>query len=118
MKILVLHRINLNMFGKRDPKQYGSITLARVNAQLDALGRELGVQLESIQTHSEGAMCERIYLAHADTVDAVLIDAWAWLCVALMRSRRLPGNKQPQHPSCSELDFNCIPCEPQLLAAP
>ena len=28
MKILMLHGINHNMFGKRDPAQYGSITLA------------------------------------------------------------------------------------------
>jgi len=33
MKILVLHGINLNMFGKRDPTHYGTITLAEIDAQ-------------------------------------------------------------------------------------
>jgi len=42
MKILALHGINLNMFGKRDPKQYGTITLAEIDAKLKALGKELG----------------------------------------------------------------------------
>lgn len=78
MKILVLHGINLNMFGQRDPAHYGSFTLAQINAQLEALGRELGVQVEHFQTNSEGAMCERIHQAHADAVDAVLINAGAW----------------------------------------
>jgi 3-dehydroquinate dehydratase-2 len=31
-KILMLHGINLNMFGKRDPKQYGTVTLAEIDA--------------------------------------------------------------------------------------
>ena len=43
MKILMLHGINHNMFGKRDPKQYGTITLDEINANLIALGKELGV---------------------------------------------------------------------------
>jgi 3-dehydroquinate dehydratase-2 len=33
-KILMLHGINHNMFGKRDPKQYGTITLAEIDAKL------------------------------------------------------------------------------------
>ena len=41
MKILMLHGINHNMFGKRDPKQYGTITLAQIDAQLQSLGKEL-----------------------------------------------------------------------------
>ena len=78
MKILMLHGINHNMFGKRDPKQYGTITLAQIDAQLQALGKELGAEVESYQTNHEGAMCERIHQGYADGVDAVLINAGAW----------------------------------------
>ncbi len=78
MKILMLHGINHNMFGKRDPKQYGTITLAEIDAGLRALGKELGTQIESFQTNDEGAMCERIHQGFTDQVDAVLINAGAW----------------------------------------
>ena len=78
MKILMLHGINHNMFGKRDPKQYGTITLAQIDAQLQALGKELGTEVESYQTNSESAMCERIHQAYTEGKDAVLINAGAW----------------------------------------
>lgn len=78
MNILVLHGVNLNMFGKRDPKQYGTATLAEIDAQLQSLGLELGAGVECFQTNFEGAMCERIHLAHTRGVDAVLINAGAW----------------------------------------
>ncbi len=78
MKLLVLNGINLDMFGKRDPKQYGTVTLAEIDQRLQALARELGVTVESFQTNHEGAMCERIHQAFADQVDAVLINAGAW----------------------------------------
>jgi 3-dehydroquinate dehydratase-2 len=77
-ELLMLHGINHNMFGKRDPKQYGTITLAEIDASLQALGRELGVEVESFQTNSEGAMCERIHQAYTEGKDAVLINAGAW----------------------------------------
>ena len=78
MKVLMLHGINHNMFGKRDPAQYGTITLAEIDAKLQALGRELGVEVVSFQTNSEAAMCERIHQAFAERMDAVLINAGAW----------------------------------------
>jgi len=78
MKILMLHGINHNMFGKRDPKQYGTITLAQIDARLQALGKELGAEVESYQTNSEGAMCERIHQAYADGVNGVMINGGAW----------------------------------------
>jgi 3-dehydroquinate dehydratase-2 len=78
MNILVLHGINLNMFGQRDPAQYGSITLAQIDARLQALGRELGAEVACFQTNHEGELVERIHRAHTDGTDAVLINAGAW----------------------------------------
>ncbi|BAX63675.1 type II 3-dehydroquinate dehydratase [Burkholderia stabilis] len=77
-KILMLHGINHNMFGKRDPAQYGTITLAQIDARLQGLAEELGVRVDSFQTNSEGAMCERIHRAFEERQDAVLINAGAW----------------------------------------
>ncbi len=78
MKILMLHGINHDMFGKRDPKQYGTITLDEINLQLVALGKELGATIETFQTNHEGIMCERIHQGYRDGVNAVLINAGAW----------------------------------------
>lgn len=78
MKILILHGINLNMFGKREPAKYGTITLAEIDARLLELGKELGVEVVSFQTNDEGAMCERIHRAFSEDVDAILINAGAW----------------------------------------
>ena len=77
-KVLMLHGINHNMFGKRDPAQYGTVTLAEIDGALQALGRELNVEVESYQTNHEGDMCERIHQAFTDGADAVMINAGAW----------------------------------------
>jgi 3-dehydroquinate dehydratase-2 len=78
MKFLMLHGINHNMFGKRDPAQYGTITLDEINRSLVTLGQELGVEIETFQTNHEGEMCERIHQGFRDGVAAVLINAGAW----------------------------------------
>ena len=78
MKILVLHGINLNMFGKREPAKYGTTTLAEIDTRLLARGRELGAEVISFQTNDEGTMCERIHRAFGEDIDAVLINAGAW----------------------------------------
>lgn len=78
MRVLTLNGINLNMFGKRDPAQYGTTTLDEINAALVSLGQELGAEVECFQTNFEGEMAERIHRAHAEGVDAVLINAGAW----------------------------------------
>ena len=78
MRFLMLHGINHNMFGRRDPQQYGTITLAQIDGQLQALASELGVSVESFQTNCEGAMCERIHQACFDGVAGVVLNAGAW----------------------------------------
>ena len=77
-RVLMLHGINHNMFGKRDPAQYGTVTLADIDARLQGLAHELGVDVDSYQTNSEAQMCERIHQAFEDRQDAVLINAGAW----------------------------------------
>jgi 3-dehydroquinate dehydratase II len=66
------------MFGKRDPKLYGTITLDDINSKVQALASELDVSLETFQSNHEGAMCERIHQAFVDKVDGVVINAGAW----------------------------------------
>ncbi len=78
MNLLVLHGINLKMFGQRDPAQYGTATLADNDAARHTLSGELGAAVECFQTNHEGAMCERIHQAHRDGVAAVVINAGAW----------------------------------------
>lgn len=78
MTVLVLHGVNLNMFGRRDPAQYGTATLEDINAALAALAGELGVELATFQTNHEGAMVERIHAALDDGTAAVVINAGAW----------------------------------------
>ena len=74
----MLHGVNLNMFGKRDPAQYGTITLAEIDARVKTLGAELGVKVVTFQTNNEGDMCSRIHKAFVDGTDGVLLNAGAW----------------------------------------
>ena len=76
--VLMLHGINHNMFGQRDPAQYGTVTLAEIDASLRSLGSQLGCEVDSFQTNCEGAMCDRIHQGFRDGVDGVLINAGAW----------------------------------------
>lgn len=78
MKILVLHGVNLNMFGRRDPTIYGKITLDEINAELEKLARELGVTLDLFQTNNEAELIARIHASLDENYDAVIINAGAW----------------------------------------
>lgn len=77
-KVLVLNGINLNMLGKRDPVQYGTITLEEIDKKMMELGNELGVEVTTFQTNHEGEMVERIHQAYLEGIDAVVINAGAW----------------------------------------
>lgn len=78
MKVLVLHGVNLNMFGVRDATHYGTATLAEINAALEKLAKELGCELECYQTNHEGEMVERIHRALNEQFAAIVINAGAW----------------------------------------
>lgn len=77
-KVMMLHGINHNMFGKRDPKHYGTVTLDDINNNLFELGKELDIKVEAHQTNNEGAMVDLIHKAYLEKYDGVLINAGAW----------------------------------------
>jgi 3-dehydroquinate dehydratase II len=61
MKILVLHGPNLNLFGRHEPHIYGTMTLAEINDKLQALARELKVELEILQSNHEGELVDFLH---------------------------------------------------------
>lgn len=78
MNILILHGVNLNMFGRRDPSHYGTVSLADIDTALYELGTELGVNVQTFQSNHEGKMVERIHQTLDEDIQAVVINAGAW----------------------------------------
>ena len=76
--ILILHGVNLGMFGKRDPRHYGTQTLDDINTRLSILAEELHVSIATFQSDSEADFIRRIHQAHEDGTAAVVVNAGAW----------------------------------------
>ena len=53
---MLLHGVNHNMFGKRDPKQYGTITLDGINKKVDDLAKELDIEVTNFPQFKENLM--------------------------------------------------------------
>ena len=69
----MLHGPNLNLLGRREPALYGSTTLAEIDRMLELRAAELGVELRSRQTNSEGELVDLIQ-AGAEWAQAVIIN--------------------------------------------
>jgi 3-dehydroquinate dehydratase II len=59
--ILVLHGPNLNLLGEREPDVYGSMTLEEINRRLGETGKELGLEVHSYQSNSEGDLIDALH---------------------------------------------------------
>jgi len=73
MKILVLHGPNLNLFGRREPHIYGTTTLAEINERLQALAKELKVELDVIQSNHEGHLVD-FFHKHMDSAAGAILN--------------------------------------------
>ena len=71
-RILVIHGPNLNMLGKREPELYGKTTLETINQNLEALGKKLGITVETFQSNHEGAIVEKIQAAMGNCSGVVI----------------------------------------------
>ncbi|MCB6182990.1 type II 3-dehydroquinate dehydratase [Leeia sp. TBRC 13508] len=77
-KILVLHGPNLNLLGTREPEHYGSLTLADINARLQAIAAERGASLDYLQSNAEHVLIDRIHAARTDGTDYIIINPAAF----------------------------------------
>lgn len=73
IRILVLHGPNLNLLGSRDPKVYGTTTLAEIDRELTRRAKERGAIVRCFQTNVEGELVDLIQMAQG-TSDAILIN--------------------------------------------
>ena len=73
MRILVLHGPNLNLLGRREPHIYGKETLADIDARLEALSRELGAELVTVQSNHEGVLIDALH-SNIDSADGAIIN--------------------------------------------
>lgn len=73
MKILVINGPNLNMLGTREPEKYGMTTLADIEKELYAYSFELGIDIETTQSNSEGEIIDKIQQA-LNKFDGILIN--------------------------------------------
>jgi 3-dehydroquinate dehydratase II len=76
-RIEVLHGVNLDMLGARDPLHYGSLTLAGLDAQIVAWAAELGLRASCFQTNAESEYVERLHALRGQ-VDGVILNPGAW----------------------------------------
>ena len=63
LRLLVIHGPNLNLLGKREPDVYGHLTLAEIDARLQAWAAEAGVELRTLQSNHEGTIVDAIHEA-------------------------------------------------------
>ncbi len=94
MKILVLHGVNLNTIGTREPHIYGTTTLTQVNERLAARAGELGVEVLPFQTNHEGEMIDFIQ-KEAATADGILTNPGAWTHYSVALRDALAGSGKP-----------------------
>jgi len=77
MEILILHGVNLNMLGRREPEIYGKLTLKAINQILTEDAEVLGIGLEILQSNHEGILIEAIHKS-LDYKDGIVINPGAF----------------------------------------
>jgi 3-dehydroquinate dehydratase II len=77
IRIEVMHGVNLDMLGKREPEHYGTLTLDELERQIEAFASELGVETRFFHSNFEGEYVEHLHSLR-ELVDGVVLNPGAW----------------------------------------
>jgi len=72
-RILVLHGPNLNLFGRREPHIYGTMTLEQINERLRTLAAKIQVSLTIVQSNHEGVLVDTLQ-KHMDEAQGAILN--------------------------------------------
>lgn len=72
MKILIINGPNINLLGTREPEIYGTLTMQKINDELNTYAKELGVDTEFFQSNIEGEIVDKIQNAKNDCQGIVI----------------------------------------------
>lgn len=76
-RIEVMHGVNLDQLGRRDPAHYGGLTLDELEVRIDSAAKELGMTVSFFRTNHEGDFVERLHRLEG-LADGVLLNPGAW----------------------------------------
>jgi 3-dehydroquinate dehydratase II len=76
-RIAVMHGVNLDQLGRRDPLLYGTLTLPELEGLIEERARALDLHASFFQTNYEGAFVEHLHALHGEA-DAILLNPGSW----------------------------------------
>ena len=76
-RVEVMHGVNLDQLGRRDPEHYGSLTLDELERQISGAAGELELEVRFFQTNHEGKFVEHLHRL-AGLADGIVLNPGAW----------------------------------------
>jgi 3-dehydroquinate dehydratase-2 len=76
-RVEVMHGVNLDLLGRRDPEHYGRITLQELELAIKRVAADLQLEVRFFQTNHEGEFVEHLHRL-PEVADAALLNPGAW----------------------------------------
>ncbi|MFL5958005.1 MAG: type II 3-dehydroquinate dehydratase [Solirubrobacterales bacterium] len=76
-RIQVMHGVNLDVLGRRNPEHYGELSFTELERRISEMGSEMGLQLRFFQSNFEGEFVEELHRVDG-LADALLLNPGAW----------------------------------------
>jgi 3-dehydroquinate dehydratase II len=76
-RVEIMHGVNLDQLGRRDPAHYGSLTLEELERRISDDARDLELEVRFFQTNHEGKFVEHLHRLEG-LADAIVLNPGAW----------------------------------------